>query len=162
MRAQKSPPENVGARLEGSLANLDAARKRGFPWGFPDRASYDRFVGTVKASLDKRKIPSGDVRVHGSAMHNKTPGDIDVAVIVDEATFKKLGAQFASAAKTNPRGTKALASDLEKGKISSANFYPDHDPSVAREAQSAADRLDVQISIVKSGSAFDIGPYLPR
>jgi hypothetical protein len=114
------------------------------------------------ASLDKRKIPSGDVRVHGSALHSKTPGDIDVAVIVDEATFDKLAAQFKSGAKGDANSLKALASDVGKGKISSSNFYPDAKPSVANEMAGAAGSLDAQVSVIKAGTEFDVGPYLNK
>ncbi len=125
------------------------------------RAAYDTFLDTVKASLDKRKIPSGDVRVHGSAMHNRTPGDIDVAVIVDAKTFEELGARFkvdAPDAKSRAR----VDIDLRKSKISSSNFRPDSDPSVATEARRTANELDVQVSVIKTGSEFDVGPYLTR
>jgi hypothetical protein len=155
------PPGSVGSRLEGALANLDAARKRGYPWGFPDKASYDKFLGTVKASLDKRKIPSGDVRVHGSAMHNQAPGDIDVAVIVDEATFKKLGAQFTRAA-PDAAAEQQLGNDQKKGKIASQSFYPGTKPNAANEATAATNGLSVQVSVIKSGSEFDVGPYLSK
>lgn len=155
-------PKGVGSRLEGSLENLAVARARGYPHGFADAAQYEAFLAKVKASLDKRKIPSGDVRVHGSAIHSKTPGDIDVAVIVDEATFGALTAQFKSAAKGDAAAVKALNADAAKGKISSSNFYPDTKPSAANEAAGAAGTLDTQISIIKAGSEFDVGPYLKK
>jgi Domain of unknown function (DUF4157) len=155
-------PKDVGARVETSLDNLTTTRNRGYPYGFKDLAHYEAFTAKVKASLDKRKIPSGDVRVHGSAIHSKTPGDIDVAVIVDETTFNEIAARFKSAAKGDANATKALTGDIAKGKISSSNFYPDGKPSVAAEAAGAAGSLDTQVSLIKAGSEFDVGPYLKK
>jgi Domain of unknown function (DUF4157) len=155
-------PKDVGSRVETSLDNLAVARGRGYPFGFSDQAQYDAFMSKVKASLDKRKIPSGDVRVHGSAIHSTTPGDIDVAVIVDEATFHEVAGRFKSGAKGDANSIKALAGDVAKGKISSSNFYPDAKPSVAAEAAGAAGKLDTQISLIKAGSEFDVGPYLKK
>lgn len=155
-------PKDVGSRLEGSLDNLTAARARGYPFGFADAAQYEGFLAKVKAALDKRKIPSGDVRVHGSALHSKTPGDIDVAVIVDEATFNALTAQFKSGAKGDAAAVKALTADAAKGKISSSSFYPQNKPSAAAEVAGAAGALDAQISVIRAGSEFDVGPYLKK
>ncbi len=138
MRKDGSPYEalkEVGARLETSLDNLSEARTRGYPFGFTDKGQYKGFMAKVTGSLDKRKIPSADVRVHGSAIHSKTPGDIDVSVIVDEATFNGLAAKFKSGAKDDANALKALTADIGKGKISSSNFYPDAKPSAAAEVR---------------------------
>jgi hypothetical protein len=52
--------------------------------------------------------------------------------------------------------------DVKKGKIASTNFYPDTNPSVATEAMSTTKGLAVQVSVIRSGSEFDIGPYLAK
>lgn len=154
-------PKDVGARLETSLDNLSEARTRGYPFGFMDKAQYEGFMAKVTGSLDKRKIPSSDVRVHGSAIHSKTPGDIDVAVIVDEATFKSLGAKFKASA-PDAKAAKLVEGDMAKGKISSSSFHPEGNPSAAKEAESATSKMSVQISVIQQGTEFDVGPYLKK
>lgn len=156
------PPAQVGDRIDTSLDNLAVARGRGYPFGFADKSQYDTFLGKVKASLDKRKIPSGDIRVHGSAMHNQTPGDIDVAVIVDNEAFSKIGNTFKAGAKGDKRAITALTADMEKGKISSPSFHPDTKPTAAQEVAGAAGVLDAQISVIRTGSEFDVGPYMNK
>lgn len=154
-------PKDVGARLETSLDNLSEARTRGYPFGFMDKAQYEGVMAKVTGSLDKRKIPSSDVRVHGSAIHSKTPGDIDVAVIVDEATFKSLGAKFKASA-PDAKAAKLVEGDMAKGKISSSSFHPEGNPSAAKEAESATSKMSVQISVIQQGTEFDVGPYLKK
>jgi hypothetical protein len=153
---QFQPPTNVANRLEASLDNLAAARRQGHPFGFADTPHYQRFMTRVRGSLTSRGLPVGDVRVHGSALHNRTPKDVDVAVIVDDDTFNRLGAAFAAGA-PNPRTVQA---EVTKGKIPSHHFYPNNAPSVAVEAASETGELAVQVSLIRRGSPFDLGPYL--
>lgn len=156
------PPKNVGDRIDTSLDNLALARGRGYPFGFADKAQYDAYMSKLKSALTARKIPTGDVHVHGSAVHNQAPGDVDVAVIVDDATFNALGARFKQSVQNDPKAIAALSADLKKGKISSSSFYPDTSPTVAQEMAGSAGKLDTQVSVVRAGSEFDLGPYLDK
>jgi hypothetical protein len=155
------PPTKVGDRIDAALDNLKAARERGFPFGFATKADFDKFVAGVKGALAKRSIPNGDVRIHGSALHSATPGDIDVAVIVDGPTFTKLGDRF-KAASGSPKEAKTVVDDMNKGKIASSNFFGANEPAVAREVSGVGTSLDAQVSIIRAGSEFDLGPYLNK
>jgi hypothetical protein len=85
--------DDVGSRLEESLDNLAQARKQGHPFGFKDKAQYDQFISTVDSEVASRGI-KGKAKVQGSAMHSKTPGDIDMEIVVDQAEFDRLAEQF--------------------------------------------------------------------
>jgi len=155
------PPTKVGDRVDTALDNLKQVRDRGFPFGFATKADFDKFMVSVKSALAKRSIPNGDVRIHGSALHSTTPGDIDVAVIVDGPTFTKLGDRF-KAASGGGKQAKAVVDDMNKGKIASSNFYGANDPLVAHEVSGVGTSLDAQVSIIRAGSEFDLGPYLNK
>jgi hypothetical protein len=98
--------------------------------------------------------------VHGSAVHKTTPGDLDVAILVDEAKFQELGERFIANAQT-PKRAKDIRKALEKGKIPSYYFGPGNGPSIGTSIYGKAGNLEVQASLIRKGSGFDLGPYLP-
>ena len=154
--------DDVGGRLEESLDNLAQARRQGHPFGFKDKVQYEQFISTVDSEVASRGI-KGKAKVQGSAMHSKTPGDIDMEIVVDQAEFDRLAKRFLENA---PKGKEAtLKSSIAKKKIPSYEFYPDHDPSIAGAAKKftiGADGkpLDVQATLIVGGSDFDLGPFL--
>lgn len=154
--------DDVGSRLEESLDNLAQARKQGHPFGFKDKAQYEQFISTVDSEVASRGI-KGKAKVQGSAMHSKSPGDIDMEIVVDQAEFDRLAKRFLEEA---PKGKEAtLKASIAKKKIPSYEFYPDHDPSIASAAKKltqGADGkpLDVQATLIVRGSDFDLGPFL--
>ena len=81
--------DDMGSRLEDSLDNLTQARKQGHPFGFKDKAQYEQFISTVDSEVASRGI-KGKAKVQGSAMHSKTPGDIDMEIVVEQAEFDRL------------------------------------------------------------------------
>jgi hypothetical protein len=155
------PPTKVGDRVDAALDNLKTARDRGFPFGFATKADFDKFMASVKGALAKRSVPNGDVRIHGSSLHSTTPGDIDVAVIVDGPTFTELGARFKGAS-DGAKEAKMVVDDMNKGKIASSNFYGAKSPPVAQELSGVGTTLDAQVSVIRAGSEFDLGPYLNK
>ncbi|MBC7976388.1 MAG: hypothetical protein H7138_15565 [Myxococcales bacterium] len=154
--------DDVGSRLEDSLDNLAQARKQGHPFGFKDKAQYEQFISTVDSEVASRGI-KGKAKVQGSAMHSKTPGDIDMEIVVEQAEFDRLAKRFLEEA---PKGKEStLKVSIAKKKIPSYEFYPDHDPSIASAAKKltqGADGkpLDVQATLIVKGSDFDLGPFL--
>lgn len=154
--------DDVSSRVEESLDNLAQARKQGHPFGFTDKAQYEQFITTVDSEVASRGI-KGKAKVQGSAMHSKTPGDIDMEIVVDQAEFDRLSKRFLENA---PKGKEAtLKASIAKKKIPSYEFYPDHDPSIAGAAKKftqGADGkpLDVQATLIVGGSDFDLGPFL--
>jgi hypothetical protein len=137
-------------------------RKQGHPFGFRDKAQYEQFIGTVDSEVASRGI-KGKAKVQGSAMHSKTPGDIDMEIVVDQAEFDRLAKRFLADA---PKGKEAtLKVSIAKKKIPSYEFYPQQDPSIASAVKKfthAADGkpLDIQATLIVRGSDFDLGPFL--
>lgn len=155
--------EDVGSRVEESLDNLAQARKQGHPFGFKDKAQYEEFISTVDSEVASRGI-KGKAKVQGSAMHSKTPGDIDMEIVVDQTEFDRLSKQFVARA-PDKRARDALQVSIRKNKIPSYEFYPRHDPSIANAVKKftqAADgkELEVQATLIVKGSDFDLGPFL--
>ncbi len=156
-------PENTGERIGESLDNLAQARKQGHPFGFKDKASYDSFISTVDSEITARGI-KGRANVQGSAMHSKTPGDIDMKIDVDQAEFDRLSKKFLDNAPSK-KERDALAISIKKNKIPSYEFFPDHNPSIGstvRPLTLGADGkpLEVQATLIVKGSDFDLGPSL--
>lgn len=155
--------DNVGSRLEESLDTLAQARKQGHPFGFTDKAQYEKFISTVDSEVASRGI-KGKAQVQGSAMHSKTPGDIDMEIVVDQAEFDRLAKQFLDNAPAK-KDEDALKVSIRKNKIPSYEFYPQHRPSIADAAKpftQGADGkpLEVQATLIVKGSDFDLGPFL--
>ena len=92
-----APPAKVTSRLEESMNVLDEVRARGYPYGFASKADYETFMRGVEDGLKRRGI-DGTPKVQGSAMHSRTPGDIDMEIVVTEAEFERLGKKFVDSA----------------------------------------------------------------
>jgi len=155
--------DDVGRRVEESLDNLAQARKQGHPFGFKDKAQYDQFISTVDSEVASRGI-KGKAKVQGSAMHSKTPGDIDMEIVVDQAEFDRASKQFLANV-PDKKARDALNVSIRKNKIPSYEFYPQDDPSVAsavKKLTQGADgkQLEVQATLIVKGSDFDLGPFL--
>jgi hypothetical protein len=50
---------------------------------------------------------------------------------------------------------------MEKGKISSQKFAPVQNPTIGQALYNKAGNLKIQVSLIRRGSEFDVGPYLP-
>ena len=119
----------------------------------------------MRDALRRYGVDVGDIRVHGSAVHSRTPGDIDVAVLADAAKFDSLARQFVEAATSagNTKLAKTIAKEAASGKIPYGRFGP-REPGFGPFGQvvrAAAGDKPVQVSLIKRGSEFDIGPYIP-
>ena len=156
-------PDAVG-KLKSGLAELAEVRKRGYPHGFASKEAYKTFGDAVRDAARRYGVDVSDVRVQGSALHNRTPGDIDVGLFVDAGKFDALARQFADAATSagNTKLAKTILKEAADGKIPHLRFAP-------REAgfdfmgavRGAAGNQKVQVSLIKRGSEFDLGPFLP-
>jgi hypothetical protein len=154
--------EDVGSKLQNNLENLEAVKQQGHPYGFNNVNEFQTFQSELKSALGRYDIPIDDIRVHGSAVHKTTPGDLDVAILVDGAQFEELGRRFI-ANSNQPKVAKAIRKELEQGKIPSRWFAPgDGGPTVIQSVYGKAGNLEqIQVSLIRRGSNFDIGPYLP-
>jgi hypothetical protein len=152
--------EDVGSQLKNNLDNFEAVKQRGYPYGFNNVDEFKTFQSELKSALERYNIPIDDIRVHGSAVNKTTPGDLDVAILVDEAKFQELGNNFIENAIT-PKRRKEIQKAVEKGKIPSYYFGPGQPPSVGDSMYGKAGNLALQTSLIRRGSGFDLGPYLP-
>jgi hypothetical protein len=153
-------PQDVGKVIEDSIKNYAFVKKRGYPFSFKDVNQFKDFGRTLKSALNRYKIPTNNIGIHGSSVHKSSPDDIDVAIVVDEAQFKKLGQRFIDNS-TMDKIKKGILKDMEKGKISSQRFAPVQNPTVGQALYGKAGNMKVQASLIRRGSEFDVGPYLP-
>ena len=150
---------SVADRLEVSLTNLAVTRTRGFPYGFESMAHFERFKQSIRAALTKFGLPTADIRVQGSSLHKLTPGDVDVAVVVDQTEYNRL-VQKMRAAISHP----GILADFEKqwpgGHINSF-YFPrlGTEQTFNQTVRGAAGTLGIDVSIVGPGG-FDVDPYL--
>jgi hypothetical protein len=154
---------DAAAKLRSGLKELAEVRNRGFPNGFPNLAAFKRFGQTVRDAVRRYGVDAGEIRVHGSALHNRIPGDIDVAVIADAAKFDSLARQFVEAATSagHTKLARTIAKEAADGKIPYVRFAPrEAGFEFGRVVRTAAGDKPVQVSLIKRGSEFDVGPYL--
>ncbi|MDY6898167.1 MAG: DUF4157 domain-containing protein [Cyanobacteriota bacterium] len=153
-------PENVTSKLQNSLDNFDVVKSQGYPYGFNNMDEFRAFHNNIKSALGRYNIPVDDIRVHGSAVHKTTPGDLDIAILVDKVQFEELGQRFIA----NSNQSKVAASirkEIAKGKIPSYRFRPGEGESVVSSLYGKAGNIKkIQVSLILKGSSFDIGPYL--
>jgi hypothetical protein len=158
--------EDVGSQLKNNLDNFEAVKQRGYPYGFNNVDEFKTFQSELKSALGRYDIPIDNIGVHGSAVHKTTPGDLDVAILVDDAQFEELGKRFIEKSNKSKVAT-AIRKEIEQGKIPSRWFMPSSDPSVRgstviQSVYGKAGNLEkIQVSLIRRGSNFDIGPYLP-
>lgn len=76
-RSEFVPPQNVGQQLTESLENLAIARARNFPFGFRSLGQFQSFGRTMRDALRRYGVAADDIRIHGSALSKRLPGDIN-------------------------------------------------------------------------------------
>lgn len=159
-RAAPTSVSGAAELLDDALTVLSEVRTRGFPFGFRDSAMFARFSASVREHARRYGVAASDIRVHGSAMIRRTPGDIDVAVLVDRATFDAYVAQFRQASRYR-RVTQLLEREAAAGKIPYNRWGPrGAGPDLGGAVQATVDGTRVQVSLILRGSSFDVGPYL--
>lgn len=180
-KGQPARYPDLNAAVKQGLGDLETAKSRGFPYGFKDGEAFEEFGRVLKRGVASEPVPPGGIEVptndaviQGSAVYRPTPGDIDVALLVDQAQFDKLIEQsFArECAKVRGRGInplqmtmsdaqfaaeKTLANAVETGIIKRSKVVPRL--SDVRDRLEAVAGTGVDLSIVKRGGQFDRGPY---
>lgn len=155
---------DAAPRLRSGLKELATVRARGYPHGFPGLEAFKKFGQTVRDAARRYGVEVGDIRVQGSALHNPAPGDIDVALLADATKFDSLAKQFVEAANSagNTKLAKTIAKEAANGKIPYVRFAPrEAGFEFGRVVRAAAGEKSVQVSLIKRGSEFDLGPFLP-
>jgi hypothetical protein len=165
------------------MSDFEAAKARGFPYGFKDKAAFDEFAKELKDGVATKAVPSGgiavptgDATIQGSAVYRPAATDIDVALLVDQKQFDQLIEQSfpKEVAKLRGRGIdplrmtmadaqtaaeKTLANAVETGILKRNKIVPRL--SDIRDKLESITGKGVDLSIVKRGGAFDRGPYFP-
>lgn len=185
LAAEGKPPRytDLDNDVKTGMGNAAAARARGYPYGFKDKAQFDVMatklkgdVGTLSPPPGGIAIPNNEIVVQGSAVHRPGAPDVDLAVMVSPADFDKLIEQSFpnQCARVRARGgdplalTEATATNaaertlgraVEYGKINRNVVNPKL--SDARNAASTVAGIKVDLSIIKKGGPFDHGPYFP-
>ncbi|HBL57610.1 MAG TPA: hypothetical protein DDZ80_03360 [Cyanobacteria bacterium UBA8803] len=153
--------ENVGSKLQDSLDNFERVKQQGHPYGFNKLEEFTNFKQELKSAVARYTVPSDDIRIHGSAVHKLTPGDLDIAIVVDEAKFKELAQRFLVNS-NQPKVANSIREGIEKGIIPSRWFAPRNGATVIQSVYGKAGSFEkIQVSLILRGSSFDIGPYLP-
>ena len=182
-RGEPARYPDLDAAVKQGMSDLEAAKVRGFPYGFKDKAAFDEFAKELKDGVAAKPapsggipVPTGDAAIQGSAVYRPAADDIDVALLVDQKQFDQLIEQsFAKeAAKVRARGIdplrmtmgdaktaaeKTLANAVEAGIIKRDDVVP-RLSDIRKKLQTIAGK-HVDLSIVKRGGKFDHGPYSP-
>ncbi|MGZ4099708.1 MAG: hypothetical protein ACXVNM_12555, partial [Bacteroidia bacterium] len=145
--------------------------KQGYPFLFGDIGKFDKFCEVMKSLLSSWGLPTDSSFLHGSVVRLSDIskiGDIDVAIKVDAETFAKLEAQFKSTATSQ----KIIDRIGKNGKISGIDMFQTTGPSLTTQFYGEIEKAlettftdafkveKIQISIIKEGGPFDLGPYL--
>jgi hypothetical protein len=172
---------DLDAAVKQGLSDFEAAKARGFPYGFKDKASFEEFTKQLKEGVAAKPtpaggipVPTGKAAIHGSATYRPKADDVDVAILVDQAQFNRLLEQSfpKEIAKVRARGLdplkmtmsdatsaaeRTLANAVETGILKRDKVVPRL--SDVRDKLEAVAGIGVDLSIVKSGGQFDRGPY---
>jgi hypothetical protein len=185
LAAKGEPPRypDLDAAVKQGMSDFEAAKARGFPYGFKDKAAFDEFAKELKDGVATKAVPSGgiavptgDATIQGSAVYRPAATDIDVALLVDQKQFDQLIEQSfpKEVAKLRGRGIdplrmtmadaqtaveKTLANAVEAGILKRNKIVPRL--SDIRDKLESITGKGVDLSIVKRGGAFDRGPYFP-
>jgi hypothetical protein len=174
---------DLDAAVKQGMSDFEAAKARGFPYGFNDKAAFDGFAKHLKEGIAGKPtpsggiaVPTGEAAVQGSAVYRPTADDIDVALLVDQKQLDQLIEQSfpREVAKVRARGIdplrmtmgdaqsaaeKTLANAVETGILKRDKVAP-RLSDIRDKLESIAGK-GVDLSVVKRGGKFDHGPYFP-
>jgi hypothetical protein len=151
-------PPSVANFLAESLDNLNTVTKRGYPFGFGNKAQFEQFGGKVRTFLQKNGYPDGDLRIQGSAVIKQTPGDIDIGIMVSPEKFDDIVSK--SFGKPNPGSSKekTMSHASAMGKVTAGDTRPKLS-SLRKQLEEIVGK-EVDISIIRTGGEFDAGATL--
>lgn len=152
-------PPTVRAFVAESMGNLDTVLTRGYPYGFESKVQFEQFGRKIKSFLQDQGYPVDDIRIQGSAVINKTPGDIDVGVMVSSEKFAEIIKQSFKSPTPGSSKEKTMLHALSEGKITAGNCRPKLS-SLRRELQALLNGKKVDISIILRGGNFDVRPTM--
>ncbi|WP_337045157.1 LamG-like jellyroll fold domain-containing protein [Emticicia sp. 17c] len=148
-------------------------KQRGYPNLFQNLNEYNDFGTVLKNLATDWNLPPNSIYTQGSSLRVSNIdaiGDLDIAIIVDAATFESLVARFKVATTAKQA---AIEADKIKGIIRgvnmhnsgttrtfTGNFYDNFRTFFNLEYSTKFPNKGFQISIIKKGSSIDISPFL--
>lgn len=185
LAARGEPPRypDLDAAVKQGMSDFEAAKTRGFPYGFKDKDAFDELAKQLKQGIAGKPPPSGGIpvptveaAVQGSAVYRPAADDVDIALLVDQKQFDQLIEQSfpKEVAKVRARGIdpvrmtigdaqtaaeKTLANAVDTGILKRDKVVP-RLSDIRDKLESIAGK-PVDLSVVKRGGKFDHGPYLP-
>ena len=82
------------------------------------REHFAEFEADLREGLGKAGIATDDVRVQGSALRKPNAGDVDIAVMVDDATFDEMLVKAFSPPNSAPIRTRANGEAIDLTRLS--------------------------------------------
>jgi hypothetical protein len=147
-------------------------KKRGYPNVFTSIQDFEEFSEIVKETVNDWGLPDGNLFVQGSSLKIENIadiGDLDVAIMVDAATFAKFEAQFKSMVTSQK-----VINRIGNGKIGGLDMFRNGNDGIAFtldiykklearykmnfKAKYGVTKL--QISIIQIGGHLDVTPLM--
>ncbi|MGB8699901.1 MAG: hypothetical protein WCD18_10840, partial [Thermosynechococcaceae cyanobacterium] len=151
-------PPSIADFLTESLKNLDTVMRRGYPFGFSNKAQFGQFSNKVKTFLQKNGYPDNDLRIQGSAVIKQTPGDIDIGIMVSPEKFDDIVSKSFGKPTSGSSKEKTMLHASEVGKVTAGDTRPKLS-SLRKQLEELIGK-EVDISIIRVGGEFDAGATL--
>jgi hypothetical protein len=102
---------------------------------------------------------SNDIRVHGSRVRGdaRSDSDLDLAILVSPGRFEQILSECFRTPNPGSSKAKTMQHARETGKIQTGEARL----RSLRRALEADLSMEVDVSVIREGSLFDQGPYLP-
>jgi hypothetical protein len=168
---------------------VNVVLKRRYPYRFENASSYQQFKEDLKSGAQAINLSKSDIRVQGSSLRTPNAKDIDVAVVVDAATYRSLITQrFNGRAKKNGQPVDMaglsdkelvrLAKEIELDTLNRTKTYNSEarglmytilKGKINREDVPGLKSLesnlikkygDADVSVMKSNGELELDPYL--
>ncbi|RKH70311.1 hypothetical protein [Corallococcus aberystwythensis] len=161
---------NVAEYVETRLKGAQETQARGYPYGFKDKASFDVFKSKLLALLKEYGMPTDDVVVQGGAVTKSPAKDIDIAVRVDAVTYEAIRLRL----RVRLADGKELIFDRETKAHINSEWWRERlldvvwggmsrkmEASFSQAARGiAGEGISIDVSLVSSADAFDLGPFI--
>jgi hypothetical protein len=123
---------------------------------------WRKFRRAARKVAREAKLPSGELAVHGSRAKgiSKVGKDIDVILRVDEKAFFEFTQARIASVRQGTKLHKTLLKAARKGKLSRFDISPEFN-KILRKYLHPTVPYDIDFSIIKIGSKFDTGPFIP-
>ena len=121
---------------------------------------WQRFKRAVRRLARAANLPPGELAVHGSRASGtaRPSSDFDIILRVDADIFFDFATARIASVRPNTRLHRTLLRAARAGKLSRFDIAPSFNKLLRNTLPS---RFDVDFSIIRVGSKFDNGPFIP-